>query len=460
MAFIANISHQQVHSTECHKECNLNDAGSNCRFDLEYPFHASQSVGSSSRKSSADSRLSRASSISSIGITTPPWESKTSSSHDAIVYDYDLPCEFASLGCEIRFHPEQFEEWIAHSVGHFKGYSLPSYVVCTFCEGKESSFRNDWDKELNWRERMIHIGGHFAKHVSSDFRPDFWVLEHLKTLDLIPDDDYAYGLKHSLKPQPHRQANTPREVYLLHKEAREQGPWIEYNTRAESKSQRGLQHHLQGRPAASDRKARLRARLGDMSLEDLLHLRNQRQLRKKKHNMSQDGQCQPQEELSRHAVVVTDQWSSMLDPESCQPLNRSQQKPTTASLRAQYLSGFSATQEHPGKEHCLTTGQSNSVVDNSTSHSDTDSTLSEESLDWNNDRIEIIYPRYTEPKVVGQQFPSKFQISSEKNPAIDCLMNDFWSILDIRWLQTVQTPGNPSSPSQQHLPKTQSGSRT
>ncbi|PVH78146.1 hypothetical protein DL98DRAFT_590671 [Cadophora sp. DSE1049] len=396
---------------------------STCRHQLQSANYHKE--WESNAGSHPGSRSDYASSISSVGCKTPPWESISSASHYVATYDYDLSCECAPLGCGVRFQPERFEEWIAHSVSHFKGFPLPSYAVCTFCKGEESSFRNDWDKELNWRERMIHIGGHLAKRVSNEIRSDFWVLEHLKTLDLISNDNYAYGLKHSVKPLPRRQANTPREAYLLQKEARGQGPWIEYNTRAESKSKAASRHVSRGEDVQSDSKARLRARFKDMSLEDLLELRSQRQLRKTKQSLSESGQKELREGLGKHVIVSTDEWPSVQNPKPRQSTNSIYQKFTTTSLKAQYLPGYAVSGECSVKEHHLTASQSTSVVDRSMSDSDTESTFSAESLDWDNDRIDFIYPRYTEPKDVRQELPSAVRLSPEAATAVDCIMREF-----------------------------------
>lgn len=105
---------------------------------------------------------------------------------------YELPCEFEFMdACEVIFLPDNIEDWIAHSATHFVGGSPPQIAVCTFCDSREGTFQSDGDPIMNWRKRMIHIGSHFRDlAVGHHLRPDFYVVEHMKTLGRISDERY------------------------------------------------------------------------------------------------------------------------------------------------------------------------------------------------------------------------------------------------------------------------------
>jgi hypothetical protein len=115
-------------------------------------------------------------------------------------YGYDLPCEFFFVGCKMRFDPADFEAWITHAASHFNG-SLPTTAICTFCDDDQAIFRSTGDVEMNWRERMLHIGGHLEALIPSEhIRPDFWVIEHMRDHRLISLEDYAHAIKWTERP--------------------------------------------------------------------------------------------------------------------------------------------------------------------------------------------------------------------------------------------------------------------
>jgi hypothetical protein len=113
---------------------------------------SSSSFDCQSRDSSISSRTSANSGISSL-THIPPWEKKKLILHPQLgvsnYYDYDLPCEFEFLGCNLRFHPEYFEAWISHTASHFVRTSPPSCAICTFCDGER--FEDYEDPVSNWR---------------------------------------------------------------------------------------------------------------------------------------------------------------------------------------------------------------------------------------------------------------------------------------------------------------------
>lgn len=159
---------------------------------------------SKSSYSASDNSSRRQSSLSSTNtsISVPPWRLPTLDQQMATHpynYGYDLPCEFVFVGCQLRFHPTDFEAWISHAASHLGG-SFPTTVICTFCDTDEASWSNG-DAAMNWRERMLHIGSHLETFASSEtIRPDYFVIEHMREHGLISGEDYDHALKGTERP--------------------------------------------------------------------------------------------------------------------------------------------------------------------------------------------------------------------------------------------------------------------
>lgn len=116
-------------------------------------------------------------------VNTPPVPFAQISPH------YDLPCEFAFLGCEVVFHPNRFGKWINHSLSHFARAGPPRKATCIFCDLKDGIFdcRN---RSLNWRNRMHHIAEHYERGEQYEkTRLDFFVIEHMNTNGLLSAED-------------------------------------------------------------------------------------------------------------------------------------------------------------------------------------------------------------------------------------------------------------------------------
>ncbi|KAL5321654.1 hypothetical protein ACEPPN_009614 [Leptodophora sp. 'Broadleaf-Isolate-01'] len=164
-------------------------------------------ISSSSRHSDSDS-ASRRSSNSTVLSTapsippfpTPPWHFYLSNMAP-IDYDYELPCEFGMLGCGVKFHPEGYLDWVAHSISHFLGHGPPSNSVCTFCDEPNAYVRDPQDPVRTWRARMMHIGRHHQETGGRmGHRPDFFLLEHLNRCRLIEDDDFERNMSYTERP--------------------------------------------------------------------------------------------------------------------------------------------------------------------------------------------------------------------------------------------------------------------
>ena len=114
-------------------------------------------------------------------------------------YGYDLPCEFTFLGCEVRFHPEEFEEFYRHSLSHFGHHPPPGYAICIFCDDREGRFESRNDRYLNWRKRMIHIHAHFQE-LARGSRPDHFLLDYMLAKKLISRKDFDSAMQFTERP--------------------------------------------------------------------------------------------------------------------------------------------------------------------------------------------------------------------------------------------------------------------
>lgn len=194
-------------------------------------------VSSYSRYSIADS-LGHQDSMSSVATSTnsvPPWHHPTLNQQLNMTpynYGYDLPCEFIVIGCTLSFHPSQFEAWIAHSASHFTG-NLPPKAICTFCDDEDTSFESQYDMQLNWRNRMLHIGGHLQNFSPYEhMRPDYFVFDHMWANGLVSAEDYEHIMKYTEQPlcsglvplnheTPEMMLKKERNLRLIHDLAKE-----------------------------------------------------------------------------------------------------------------------------------------------------------------------------------------------------------------------------------------------
>jgi hypothetical protein len=119
--------------------------------------------------------------------------------YDSLNYTYHLPCEFAILGCDLQFPPERFESWILHTLSHF-GVNVkpPPKAICTFCDDRDGVFENYIDPLANWRQRMLHIGAHYAGGMQYEqLRPDYFVIDHMWQNGLPSPRDYAQAMEYT-----------------------------------------------------------------------------------------------------------------------------------------------------------------------------------------------------------------------------------------------------------------------
>jgi hypothetical protein len=167
----------------------------------------------------------------------PPWQPPTLNQQlntTPYNYGYALPCEFDAIGCTLRFHPTEFEAWIAHTASHFIG-KLPPKAMCIFCDDDNSTFEDQNDLHLNWRNRMLHIGGHLQNFIRTEsVRPDYFVLDHMRANGLVTAEDYNHAMNYTERPHcnglvplgyktremKQKTENGLRQIYDLEKEDR------------------------------------------------------------------------------------------------------------------------------------------------------------------------------------------------------------------------------------------------
>lgn len=96
-----------------------------------------------------------------------------------------LECPFHQLFCLLTF--SNTEDWISHSLEHFKNVPPPRENKCCFCP---EEFRCSTGVR-SWRQRMWHIAFHHQLgHRLATARPDFELFRYLWNHRLIDDAEY------------------------------------------------------------------------------------------------------------------------------------------------------------------------------------------------------------------------------------------------------------------------------
>lgn len=115
-----------------------------------------------------------------------------------------LPCDFRFSGCQISIHPDQQEDWIEHSLSHFKAHNIvpPVATDCVLPSCQEKICLSEHTSPAShWRARMLHIASHYADGVCV-YRTasDTTLLQHLVRYDIISERDFS---KIILREQSH-----------------------------------------------------------------------------------------------------------------------------------------------------------------------------------------------------------------------------------------------------------------
>lgn len=110
----------------------------------------------------------------------------------------NLECPFNFLSCILEF--DDFDEWVTHSLTHFKDIGPSTSNKCCFCE---EIFRMP-GKLTCWRERMKHVAVHHRfGYKLAHARPDFELYAYLWSNRLISDAEY-----HDLKGNSNSRSQT------------------------------------------------------------------------------------------------------------------------------------------------------------------------------------------------------------------------------------------------------------
>lgn len=113
-------------------------------------------------------------------------------------YDYSYPCELSILGCQVSFDPPEKIHWMSHSIAHFNTYTPPLKSVCIFCD---VIFRTQDDPRDCWRKRLLHIASHYENLERFEKpRPDYFLLDYLRKINLLGEEDYRYAIEFSERP--------------------------------------------------------------------------------------------------------------------------------------------------------------------------------------------------------------------------------------------------------------------
>lgn len=116
-----------------------------------------------------------------------------------------LPCELFGFGCRIRFPLYQVSDWIRHLETDHLRDTFPRNSVCLFCDSPNNDrFRpvsdSQEDRKNEFRRRMCHVAEHFRDGVSRRPRPDWYLLEHLRDIGVIPPDVFSGITQHQEAP--------------------------------------------------------------------------------------------------------------------------------------------------------------------------------------------------------------------------------------------------------------------
>ncbi|KAF7874037.1 hypothetical protein EAF04_002709 [Stromatinia cepivora] len=152
-----------------------------------------------------------------------------------------LPCEFIPINCGVTFHPDDFENWLAHSLTHFNNLPPPSKCFCIFCD---EEFEED-DPHNNWRQRMMHSRDHFIDG-ETNIRPEFSVLEYMSRNGLISDADYTFAKQYTERPSVHglvrKDFETPEAKYKRERESK-----VPHNLQKEERDRKRSNHSHNGK---------------------------------------------------------------------------------------------------------------------------------------------------------------------------------------------------------------------
>jgi len=174
---------------------------------------SSSSAGSSNRDSSLSSShrssASTAPSTAPSGIPPPPvlhiGLPNSTPTTPPPNPEHVLRCEFFVVGCEARFHPDNYHDYVLHSISHFQNHPPPTKSLCIFCDECDAEFENVRDPEAAWQERMAHISNHLQGQIRfAKMRPDFFVIDYMGDNKLLDPKDYTKYKRFTERSRPQR----------------------------------------------------------------------------------------------------------------------------------------------------------------------------------------------------------------------------------------------------------------
>lgn len=101
-------------------------------------------------------------------------------------------CTFYFLDCNKSF--DDFQEWLSHSLSHFKCSPPPSEVQCPFC----AEWRMDAGPDA-WNAKMRHVAEHQRngqRHDSVSCRPDIPLFRYLWRIRIIDNQQLKTLIEH------------------------------------------------------------------------------------------------------------------------------------------------------------------------------------------------------------------------------------------------------------------------
>jgi hypothetical protein len=104
---------------------------------------------------------------------------------DPVRTEGNLECPFNLLFCLETF--SKMEDWVKHSMTHFREIGPPDFNQCCFCDAKFDSST----AIFSWAKRMEHVAYHHQYGCRlAAARPDFELYTYLWNKRLITDDEY------------------------------------------------------------------------------------------------------------------------------------------------------------------------------------------------------------------------------------------------------------------------------
>ncbi|KAI1329215.1 hypothetical protein F5Y16DRAFT_397678 [Xylariaceae sp. FL0255] len=180
--------------------------------NLGAPLKGRALIGNPSRRYGGSSRESgsRRSSVFSYGTDCTQTTHAPEYSAISVVTVFDqaipnrLPCEFVGYAaCDETFALDDVDSWVEHiKVEHLRD-SLPTKLLCWFCDFTFDYRNAGGDRNLNFHQRMEHIRDHIATEdlTVRHMRPDHHMNNHLQALGLISDESYGFVARWSEVPQ-------------------------------------------------------------------------------------------------------------------------------------------------------------------------------------------------------------------------------------------------------------------